>query len=104
MRMRVLFLLAIATMTAASPQNQTGSVEGTIRVSGTREPLRDVRVILRLGPGSAGLSSVTDSNGRFTIDKVPAGSYWIFPQREGYALPQDDPPISKRIHPGQIIQ
>ncbi|HEX6160924.1 MAG TPA: carboxypeptidase-like regulatory domain-containing protein, partial [Thermoanaerobaculia bacterium] len=67
---------------------RTISVRGRVVDSSTSEPIVDARVQLKpSGEGSMMMmrGSVTDSNGNFAIDFVPAGSYSASAEKESYA-------------------
>ncbi|MGD0359811.1 MAG: carboxypeptidase-like regulatory domain-containing protein [Bryobacteraceae bacterium] len=72
----------------APPPTPTGtsSIEGTVSDAVTQAPLKKVQVMLNGPVGS--LTAVTDASGRFAFRQLPAGNYWINPQRQGYSPPQ----------------
>ncbi|HEY0143066.1 MAG TPA: carboxypeptidase regulatory-like domain-containing protein [Thermoanaerobaculia bacterium] len=81
---------------------RTISVRGRVIDSSTSEPLVDVRVQLKpTGQDSMFMSrgSVTDSNGSFAIDFVPAGSYQASAEKEGFATDQRPVQVSDSSAP-----
>lgn len=79
----------LVTAQTAAPAD-TASVSGTVVDSLTKQPLRAVEVHARnLTPGQQNSkphigSSTTDADGRFTIDGLPPGRYFLFASQEGY--------------------
>lgn len=73
-----LLALALAVFVAAPAAAQTGSVTGTIYDGSSGLPLDAVQVSLETPAGEATqFGSITQSNGRFLLNNVPAGSYTI---------------------------
>lgn len=84
MRTLVLLLLAICEAVA-----QTGRVEGRV-VTPEGKPIPKATVRLNPASPQAGPNvyvEVTSSDGRFTVENVPAGTYGINAQRAGYTFP-----------------
>ena len=65
------------------PQPATGSVTGTISDASTSQPLSGVSVILQ---SNAGINTLSDSTGSFTLTDIPAGSQKITLSLTGYAV------------------
>jgi Carboxypeptidase regulatory-like domain len=80
----------------APPSQATAVISGTVIDAVTKQPLRTVDVHARnLSPGSASPhigSSTTDAEGRFTLEELPAGRYFISAMHAGY--------VSQRITGG----
>ena len=59
----------------------TGELAGTVREQGTREPLANIHIAIRLASGSAGAAALvegeTDAEGRFRFAELPAGDYTV---------------------------
>jgi len=83
----MLFLIGIlAAILQQVPQNQAGSIEGTVTTSGgAPAPLAGAQVRIREAFGSR-FSSETSTNGsgRFTFQEVPPGTYIVEVSRDGY--------------------
>lgn len=74
-------LLAVATTAPPALAQSTGTVDGQVISQRSGEPMASVQVFL----DGTSFGSVTDSNGRFTIASVPAGTYSLRAQRIGFA-------------------
>ena len=76
-------VFAAANAFAAVPVSaqQTGSVTGTVTDAATNAGMGSVQVYLV----GTGLGTLTNSNGRYLILNVPAGSYTVRAERLGYA-------------------
>ena len=82
MSLRVLALAGIAsTLLAARAQSQTGTMTGTVLMTGTASALSDVMVRVR-GTTRAVL---TDSSGVFRFAAMPQGQYELEARRLGFA-------------------
>jgi TonB-dependent SusC/RagA subfamily outer membrane receptor len=69
------------SVAALGQAQTTGTIEGTVAVTGTNQPLPDVQVsIIGTTRGAR-----TDDAGRFRIPGVAAGTYQVRAQRIGYA-------------------
>jgi protocatechuate 3,4-dioxygenase beta subunit len=88
MKVSVIFLLT-ALLLQAAPQSNVGTVQGEITRATTNDPIRDVRVTLQqavaTGTRIAPRTAVSDSEGRFSFDEVPAGRYTVSVAREGFS-------------------
>src|SRR5262245_25446221 len=73
--------VAIVSFATLGQAQTTGTIEGTVTVTGTNQPLPDVQVSL-VGTTRG---ARTDEAGRFRIPGVAAGSYNVRAQRIGYA-------------------
>ncbi|MGH7476483.1 MAG: SusC/RagA family TonB-linked outer membrane protein [Longimicrobiales bacterium] len=76
-----LLVAALMVFAAAPALAQTGTVSGTVRNAETGEPLASAQVSLE---GTAH-GTLTQSNGRFLLLNVPAGSYTLRVDLIGYA-------------------
>jgi outer membrane receptor protein involved in Fe transport len=79
-----LWLLVIGLPLAAVAQTGTGRVAGVVTDS-TGGVLPGVTVTLKGAGAGAGTSAVTDSNGRYVIDKVAPGPYEVSFELAGFA-------------------
>jgi outer membrane receptor protein involved in Fe transport len=82
--LRALALASIIPAAAVAQQSQTGRIVGQIINSETGKGLSDVGIQIT-GTTLGGLSGV---DGRFTIDRIPAGSVTLLARRIGYAPKQ----------------
>lgn len=64
----------------ATARPQQAVVTGTVTGEGTGEPLRGAEVHIL----ESGLSTVTDAEGRYTLDDVPPGTYTLIASMLGY--------------------
>jgi len=78
-------------------------VSGTVREADGERPLESVEVVLRtLSTGNAA-STFTNSNGNFAFSDVPAGTYYLVVEEEGYEPVQEEvnftnrPPIAIQL-------
>ena len=70
---------------AAKAQSGTGRIEGQVLADANGAGLRRARVILRpLEAGNAAVGVETDDRGRFEMRDIPAGTYTLTAQRDGY--------------------
>lgn len=74
-------LFAATALFAQSVEAQTGAVTGTVVSAQTGEPLSAAQVSLE----GTGLGALTQSNGRFLILRVPAGTYTVNAVLIGFA-------------------
>ena len=108
--MRSLFLAVLMLLLAspASPQatsdaQNKGSIQGTVTDSKTGQPVRGAEVSLRVlsqGNRSEANSSVSDSEGHFAFDNLPAGRYRLTASRNGYVT--RDPRFGGGLRAGTI--
>lgn len=86
-----LLLLAAASLTLAQ-KNQTGSISGKVTVK--EKPVAGVVIAafetnsMSNGQRRTRYRATTDADGNYRIDKVPAGSYYIFPLNPAYVVEQ----------------
>lgn len=70
---------------AAKPEPAVARIEGQVLADANGAGLRRARVILRpLETGNAALGVETDDRGRFEMRDIPAGTYTLTAQRDGY--------------------
>jgi hypothetical protein len=111
------FLIASLTLMAtlvasqpAQPTGQTGGVSGLVIEDGTSAPVAGVRVLVLLDDGRSTPSgpppaTVTDPDGRFHFDVLPAGRYHIAAQKAGYAPPMDPSSMQMfEVSDGQTLE
>jgi outer membrane receptor protein involved in Fe transport len=68
-----------------SQTGNTGSIKGTVVDDSTRAPLEFVNVLLLVNEDSNSVSgTITDKSGRFEIDNVPAGKFFVKLSLIGY--------------------
>jgi Carboxypeptidase regulatory-like domain len=100
---------------SASPDDQLATIAGTVVSANTGEPLKKAYVTLST-KGNRGddsndrpLSATTDAVGRFSIDKIPAGSYDLVVTRANYLRSHygqdqfDKPGAMLSLAPGQKV-
>ncbi len=73
--------LGLLTGVAATAAAQQGTIAGRVTESGTNRPVADARVIVV----GTSLFATTNSEGRYTIRNVPAGTANVRILRVGYA-------------------
>jgi hypothetical protein len=76
---RTLFttLFLISSILTAQNHN-TGTITGTVLIESTKSPLEFVNVVVLNQPDSMLVTgAVTDNKGKFEIDNVPVGTYFI---------------------------
>src|SRR5436309_532436 len=81
--MRIAILVAMAAVfgcdnnrnVAVSNTNPLGTVGGTVIELDGETPLMGAMVTLQSAGGT--FSATTDANGVYTIEKVPAGGFWL---------------------------
>jgi hypothetical protein len=75
-------LLAVIsfTTTAGAQEPATGQITGVVSDSTTGQPLSSVSVSV----AGTRLGDLTDAQGRYTIDRVPAGTLTLQTRRIGY--------------------
>lgn len=76
----VLFALAAIGVTAAAAQS-TGTVRGTVTRGGDNEVVAGVQVTVR----GVGVATVTNANGKYLLQRVPAGAQTIVFRWLGYS-------------------
>ncbi|WP_273276820.1 TonB-dependent receptor [Maribacter polysiphoniae] len=74
----IIFILYLGLFEVASAQ-QTGKIKGMVTVKGT--PVEHAQILI----ASTNMGTVTTSQGKFTINKIPFGSYRIVASYMGYA-------------------
>jgi hypothetical protein len=87
-------LALMGTLVASQPPQEIapmGRVSGTVIEDGTSAPVAGVRVFVlfdneRSAPSGSPPATVTDPDGRFRFDFLPAGRYHIAAQKAGYAV------------------
>jgi hypothetical protein len=92
-----LALLAMAPVWAqsqtAAPAEEPASVGGVVTNSLTGEPLLRAHIQLQLarqaGPGNQAYGAMSNSEGKFSISKIPPGEYTISMDRVGFVVPPD---------------
>ncbi|HET7553833.1 MAG TPA: SusC/RagA family TonB-linked outer membrane protein [Gemmatimonadaceae bacterium] len=84
-------LLAVIsfTTTAGAQEPATGQITGVVSDSTTGQPLSSVSVSV----AGTRLGDLTDAQGRYTIDRVPAGTLTLQTRRIGYS-PRNIPGVS----------
>ena len=77
-----------ATQEAASPQtvthDATGAISGTVYLPGSNQPASQVALSLRSHDAGVFRSVLTDYDGHFEIPGLPAGTYEISIEEQGY--------------------
>lgn len=93
-------LLGAAPSAAAQPGH--GAAEGVARTAADGEPLALllVRLLPAAAPGAAPRDAVTDAQGRFRFDSVPAGEYRLQVEQIGYERTQS--PVL-RVRAGETL-
>jgi protocatechuate 3,4-dioxygenase beta subunit len=93
---------------AATAASDNGRLSGRVVLDGADTPIAGARVMLMpagrpTGPFSMPPAAITDNNGQFMFDSIPAGEYHIDAQRTGYASPRSafGPPQAIQIAAGQ---
>ena len=77
---------AQTTAPRVSPQAAgTGSVSGVVRAAATGAPVARARVTLASSAIDMPRVAITSGDGRYTFDKLPAGSYTVQASGSGYA-------------------
>jgi hypothetical protein len=91
----LLGVIALTAVLAGVAQTEPGLIEGTVIRSGTKEPISAAAITLFRSAsvlyGEPVRVTVTDRNGRFSIENLPAGSYAVTAQREGFFGRGTDP-------------
>jgi outer membrane receptor protein involved in Fe transport len=77
----VLLVVVSAAGASALAAQGTGSITGAVTTSDSAAPLSSVSVIVE----GTGRTAVTDAEGRFHLDGVPAGTLSLLARRIGYA-------------------
>jgi len=83
-----LIVVTIAPAVQASPQEQPSapSIQGKVSQEPDGQPIRKASVQLsgRRGPGEAKYSAVSDAEGKFGIDDVQPGQYYVVVEHPGF--------------------
>jgi len=82
MRLKLLFMLLIASITSITAQT-TGSITGKIIDKTTKQPLPYVNIVVKEN-GAVINGGITDDNGVFSIKKLPLKNYTVEVQFMGY--------------------
>lgn len=92
---QMLYLSPVLTLLAWSQPvtGQTGSIQGSVVEAGSLRPLAGAQILIT----GTGLGTLASSEGRFLIQRVPAGEHQVRVQLIGYA-PQDR---TVRVEPGR---
>ena len=98
MRTRYFFFLAAFLLVGATLTGQTFTISGTLIDAETNTPLDRAQVIA-VGTERA---SVTDENGRFTITKVPPGTFGIEARLDGYATYEQTGTLDRDLDLGTL--
>jgi len=77
------FLLLAALVLAQKPEELAG-LEGKLVDSATGEPVRRASLVLRPASQTRTFTTVSDSQGRFSMKDLPPGSYRLSASRNGY--------------------
>lgn len=85
----LLLIGMLAAMLQQVPQNQAGSIEGTVTTTGAAPtPLAGAKVKIRMNLGTAesrfSSETTTDGAGRFVLPELPPGPYVVEVGRDGY--------------------
>jgi Carboxypeptidase regulatory-like domain len=97
-------LLLIAVLLSARPQGAVptanGTIEGSVTLSRTSEPLVDIHVT-----ADRGLEATTDSAGHFKLRDVPPDRYFVYVQDQRLARPSKGG-YSKSVvvGPGEVVR
>lgn len=88
----------LATVEEYTPEEvMTYSISGQVTLSGSATGLAGVTV-----SAGGGFSALTDANGNYTIDAIPAGDYTLTPSKNGYTFSPSTRPVS--VGPNAIGQ
>lgn len=90
-------LTLISTLVVVQPQQavtEMGQVSGQVIEEGTNAPVADARVIVILendlsAPAGIPPASISDREGHYRFDALPAGRYRIAAQKAGFAPPME---------------
>jgi hypothetical protein len=82
----LLAMLLAAVPLQAPAQNANGSIEGLILRAGTNTPVVGVFISVRAPTDGTTASVESDANGRFVINDLPPGRYFVRGEREGYLI------------------
>ena len=75
---RLFTLFILLSLRLVAQDNSAGGISGTVLVESTEKPLGFVNVVvLKESDSTLVTGAVTDEKGRFQIDNVPAGDYFI---------------------------
>lgn len=88
----IFILLTILVHTLEAQTREFYYIEGTIKDQSTREPLIGVNVFLN----NTTLGSATDSEGKYTIKKIPVGKYELVISMVGYEVKKKTLTIENR--------
>jgi hypothetical protein len=94
-----IFLFAL-TLSSATAQTQTATIQGVVLKAGSTEPLPETPV--ELIPAVGGLkhyTTITDSTGQFSFADLPPGDYYLSAARTGYLRSE----YGQRVPSGRIV-
>ena len=97
-------VLSIAQITAAA---STGSVAGQVVEQGQNTPIAAARInLISVGRPTTlpppMFETTTDAEGRFAVESLLPGEYWVQVSKAGYAMPAlDTPPSTVTVSAGQ---
>jgi hypothetical protein len=77
-----LFLLIASMLLPQAPAAQTGAVTGVVVVSGSAQGIPDADILIT--SGTQKWDAVSDANGKFTLNNIPAGRHTLNIQADGY--------------------
>jgi hypothetical protein len=102
--------LLFAPQQPVSPPKTTASVEGRIVNSVNGGPISHATVLLRSAnmPDGSNYAEDSDDNGRFRVDDVAPGEYFLTVQRQGFMLQQpgahNAPPPRLKVEIGEHVR
>src|SRR5579872_4143700 len=77
-------VLAAALAAAGQSSADPCRLDGMVRNGVTGQPVRKARVSLAPASGGEAVFATTDGQGRYSLSKVPAGSYRLTVTRDGF--------------------
>src|SRR5258705_13660173 len=92
--LRVRLLLAATMLATRSGAERSGTMEGEVLDALTPRPVADAVVIAQGSSMPQEQMAVTDGTGHFAIALLPAGTYTLIVQREGYQPFTGEGPVS----------
>ena len=87
------FLGLLLAQQPTPPATLPGRIAGTVRDAETGAPLKDAQVMID-GPHESKPITTTDTEGRFVLEGVPAGSYSVVATLADFAYPDPNPGTS----------